>query len=298
MTAPPAQKTELITLSTGRRVAVECYGDPHGMPVFFSHGWPSSRWQAAVAGEAATQLGIRLLSVDRPGLGDSDYHPGRRLADWPPLIAELADRLNCDKFRVLGISGGGPYALSCAAALPDRVLAAAVCCCAPPLAERNDVSSLLPAYRVLLWLHRRHPGIWKLPFRAIRRFATIRPPMWMWNRMMKSIPAADARVLADPVMKERVWAGYAGSWKGDRDGVFGDAQIYAEPWGFRLEDIRVPVRLWHGKADESFRWTLAEELAARIPGCTARFLDDEGHYSISLKHNGAILRDLRDCVPT
>lgn len=109
---------------------------------------------------------------------------------------------------------------------------------------------------------------------------------------MKVIPGADAEVLKDSAIMERAWTGYVNSWKGNRDGVFGDAQIYADPWGFNIEEIRVPVRLWHGKADASFHWTLAEELAARIPGCAARFIEGEGHYSISFRHCGDILRDL------
>ena len=287
-----AAGTELVLLGSGRRVAVEGYGDPRGEPVFFFHGWPSSRWQGALVHEAAVEAGVRLLAVDRPGVGDSDYHPERRLLDWPPLLAEVADRLGCATFRVLGVSGGGPYALISAWALPDRVLAAAVCCGAPPLAEREDVTALMPIYRWLLVQYRRRPAAMRRALRLIRPLATVRPPAWAWRVAMKVIPGEDAAILADAGTMERAWLGYAGSWKGDRDGIFSDARIYGEPWGFRPEEIRVPVRLWHGKADRNFRWTLAEELAARIPACTARFLEGEGHYSIAVRQCGPILRDL------
>ena len=290
--ADVASKTEMLTLASGRRVAVEGYGDPRGEPVFFFHGWPSSRWQGEVVSEAAGALGVRLLSVDRPGVGGSDYHPERTLLDWPPLLAEIADALGCARFRVMAISGGGPYALAAAWALPERVIAAAVCCGAPPLAERADVSALLPVYRWMLRLYRRHPQVMRRYFHFVRPLATIRPPRWLFRLMLKTLPAPDAAVLADPATFNRKWLAYAGAWTGARDGLYGDARIYAQPWGFQPEDIRVPVRLWHGKADASFHWTLAAELAARIPGCTARFLDDEGHYSIAFRHCGEILRDL------
>ena len=292
-----APTTELLTLRSGRRVAVECYGPPDGAPVFFFHGWPSSRWQGEIGAEAAWALGLRLLAVDRPGVGGSDYHPGRTLLDWPPLLAEIADQLGYERFRMMAISGGGPYALAAAWALPERVIAAAVCCGAPPLAEREDVSALLPVYRLLLRLYRRHPNAMRRYFRLVRPFATIRPPAWLFRLMVKTLPAPDADALAEPAILARKWAGYSGAWRGNRDGVFGDAIIYAQPWGFQPEDIRVPVRLWHGKDDANFRWTLAAELAARIPGCTARFLDREGHYSLAFRHCGEILRDLRDSTP-
>jgi len=288
----PAAGTELVTLRSGRRVAVESYGDPHGQPVFFFHGWPSSRWQGAVAHEAAVATGARLLAVDRPGVGDSDYHAERRLLDWPPLLAEVADQLGCDRFRVLGVSGGGPYALVSAWALPARVQAAAVCCGVPPLSERADTTALMPIYRMLLHLYRRRPAAMRIAFRAIRPLATVRPPGWAWRLLLRAIPKEDAAALSMPGMQERAWCGYAGSWKGDRDGVFSDAQIYAQPWGFRPEEIRVPVRLWHGREDRNFRCSVAEELAACIPGCTATFLESEGHYSIAFRQCEAILRDL------
>jgi pimeloyl-ACP methyl ester carboxylesterase len=74
-----------------------------------------------------------------------------------------------------------------------------------------------------------------------------------------------------------------------------DAQIYAQPWGFSIEDVRVPVRLWHGKEDRAFSVRLAEELANRLPDCKARFVDDAGHYSLPIRHMHAILADLISC---
>lgn len=292
VSARPAPTTEVLTLSTGRRVAVESYGDPQGEPVFFFHGWPSSRQQGELGHEAASALGLRLLALDRPGICGSDYHPNRTLLDWPPLLAEVADRLKIDRFRLMAISGGGPYALAAAWGLPERVIAAAVCCGAPPLAEREDVSGLLPAYRLLLRSYRWHPGIMQRCFRLVRPLATIRPPGWLFRLMVQTMPAPDAAALSQPGFLELKWAGYVGAWRGDRDGVFGDARIYAQPWGFRPEDIRVPVRLWHGKDDANFHWKFAVELAARIPNCTAQFVDNEGHFSLVFRRCDEILRDL------
>ena len=268
-------RTELLTLRTGRRVAVESYGDPNGAPVFFFHGWPSSRLQGGLVHSAASSLGVRLLSLDRPGVGKSDYHRDRTLLDWPPLLAEVADRLSCEKFRLMAISGGGPYALAAAWAMPERVLSVALCCGAPPLAERSDLSALLPAYRRLLGLYRWNPEAMRHGLRMVRPLATIRPPFWLFRQLLKSLPAADATVLSDRATLDEKWEAYAEAWRGERDGVFGEARIYAQPWGFQPEDIRVPVRLWHGKEDANFDWALAAELAARIPGCRGRFLDDE-----------------------
>lgn len=282
----------LVPVPGGRRVAVQSYGDPTGAPVFFFHGWPSSRFQGALADESARELGVRFLALDRPGVGHSDLHEGRKLRDWPDVLAAVADHFSADTFRVLGVSGGGPYALASAWALPQRVKAAAVVSGAPPLAERADVSTLMPAYQALLWAYRRHSDAVRRAFRWSRGVATIRPPRWLWRAIMLAIPPCDRRALDDPAELDRAWAGYAGAWIGHRDGVFHDARIYAEPWGFDLADIRVPVRLWHGREDRNFHCSLAEEVAARIPGCHARMLEGEGHYSLLMLRHREILLDL------
>lgn len=71
-----------------------------------------------------------------------------------------------------------------------------------------------------------------------------------------------------------------------------DAQIYAEPWGFSLEDVSVQVRLWHGTQDRAFSVRLAEEVAKQLPNCNARFIDNAGHYSLPIRHIREILKDL------
>lgn len=284
--------THSIPIPGGRKIAVESYGDPQGAPVFFFHGWPSSRWQGALGDRVAAEEGIRFLAVDRPGVGHSDLHIGRRLLDMPEAITAIADHFAFREFHVAGVSGGGPYAAACAWALPDRVRAAAIISGAPPLADRTDVSTLMPVYRVLLGAYRRHPELIRRTFRMLRPVATIRPPRWMFMAMLHTLPKCDRVALADPLIMDRAWEGYHGAWINHPDGIFHDARIYADSWGFDPAEIRVPVSIWHGKEDRNFHWPLALELAARIPKCQTHILDDEGHYSLIVNRHREVLRDL------
>jgi pimeloyl-ACP methyl ester carboxylesterase len=284
--------TTLVQIPGDRRVAVESYGDPNGKPVFFFHGWPSSRFQGALGHEGANELGVHLLAVDRPGCGQSDLHLGRTLRDWPELLSGVADHFGFSQFHVLGVSGGGPYALASAWGLPERVVGAAVVSGAPPLAERADISKLMPVYQMLLWAYRRTPEVVRGLFRVAGPISRVRPPAWLWRGAMLMIPECDRVALSDQLVLDRAWAGYSGAWVGHPDGVFHDARIYAAPWGFDLAEIRVPVRLWHGREDRNFQWQLAEELANHIPDCTARMIDGEGHYSLIMRCHREILSDL------
>ncbi len=98
----------------GRTIGFAEYGDPHGKPIFFFHGFPGSRFEAELFHDVALANNIRIIAVDRPGMGLSSFQKDRTLLDWPDDILELADKLGVDDFAVMGISGGGPYAAACA----------------------------------------------------------------------------------------------------------------------------------------------------------------------------------------
>jgi len=289
MTEP---RRHLISLASGRRVAVMEYGDPHGTPLFYFHGWPAAGVQGALLDAPARELGVRVLSPDRPGIGASDFHPERRLLDWPPLLRELATALGITRCRVLGVSGGGPYALAAAWALPDLVETAGVVCCAPPLAGLEDASGLQPAYRLLLRLHRRSPRAVRGLFLALRPLGLWRPPAWVVAFMARALPPCDAAALTDRRSGALALSAYRESWRQSSLGVFTDAQIYTAPWGFPLHEVRIPIRLWHGIEDRNFAHPFSAALARELPTCTFRLVPDAGHYSLPMRHAREIVADL------
>lgn len=282
----------IIDLPGGSQIAIAEYGDPDGVPVFFCHGWPASRLQGGLLHEYACEFGARIIAPDRPGVGHSPAQPGRTVADWPKLLEALADKLGIGEFRVLGVSGGGPYALGAAWGLPHRVPVVSVVCSAPPLADRSDIHHLNPAYRWLLRTHRVRPSVLRWLFRAARPVAQLRPPPWMRAWMLRQLPRPEAETLADPEIFEACFHNYRECWRGGADGLYSDGAVFAEPWGFPLNEVRVPVRLWHGKQDANFAWQLAQEMVTQLPNCKARFLDEEAHYSLAIRHRRAILEDL------
>jgi pimeloyl-ACP methyl ester carboxylesterase len=149
---------QYILLTDSRRLAYCDYGPLTGFPVFYFHGTPGSRLEAQLADQAARQHDIRLLALDRPGIGRSDLQPGRKLLDWPQDMAATADQLGLDRFGVIGFSGGGPYALACAYALPERLnFVALVGSWAPVAAESELWAAMAPLDRFFGRLSRRAP---------------------------------------------------------------------------------------------------------------------------------------------
>lgn len=282
-----------IRLEKGGSVAVSEYGAKTGTPVFFCHGWPSSRTMAELTDMAARELEIRIISPDRPGIRNSTLHPERKLLDWPPLLAELADKLEIGEFRMLGISGGAPYAFAAAWAMPERVRAIAAVSSAPPLSELPDRNGLLPLYRWLLFFYPRHRELLRFGFHAARPFLSIKVPIRFRPLLLKLLQPCDANVMRDIAAFEACFESQRQAWRASADGLMVDAEIYAQPWGFRLEEIQVPVRLWHGKKDRSFHWQLVRSLGERLPRCVERMVEGEGHYSLPIRHMHEILADLK-----
>jgi pimeloyl-ACP methyl ester carboxylesterase len=288
------KRKNFVQLQDGAVLAFQEYGDANGVPVVFCHGWPSSCTMARLTDEPARELGVRIISPDRPGISGSSLQPNRKLADWPHVVERLLEHLGIGEFRMLAISGGAPYAYATAVAMPNRVRSIAIVCGAIPMAELEDARGLLPLYRWMLALYRSRPLLLRRLVCMARPILSVRPPVRLRPLLLKMLMLrpCDAESLRDAAAFEAIFESQRRAWRGSGEGVMTDAQIYAQPWGFSLEDIRVPVRLWHGKQDRAFSVHLAEEVAKRLPECYVRFIDNAGHYSLPIRHMREILKDL------
>jgi pimeloyl-ACP methyl ester carboxylesterase len=218
----------------------------------------------------------------------------RKLSDWPSLVERLADDLKLGEFRILAISGGAPYAYATAVAIPERVLAIAIVGGVIPFAEVKDFKGLLPLYRHMLAFYRHRPQLLRRLFHVVRPFLSFRTPLRLRPLFLKMLllRPCDAASLRDDAAFEAIFESQRRAWRGSAEGVMADAQIYAQPWGFAMEDVRVPVRLWHGMEDRAFAVRLAQDIANCLPNCRARFIGNEGHYSLPVRHIREILEDL------
>jgi pimeloyl-ACP methyl ester carboxylesterase len=283
-------ESKVLALKTGGRLAFAEYGLATGTPVFFFHGWPSSRTMGKLTDAAARELNVRVISPDRPGICDSSFQPNRKLLDWPGVVEQLADELGIGRFHILAFSGGAPYGYVAGLKMPERVRAIGIVSGAVPFADLSDHRGLLPLYRWMIWFYRNQPALLRASFRLVR-------PIISWRISARSyfymLPRPDAEALRDNAAFNICFESQRRAWRGSgADGVITDAEIYGRPWGFRLEDVDVLVRLWHGKQDRAFSFRVAEETAKRLPNCVARYVENEGHFSLPIRHMREILADL------
>ena len=222
-------------------------------------------------------------------MGSSDFHEGRRLLDWPPLLMELAQHLGWEKFHVFGVSGGGPYTLATAHALPERVLSVNVICGAPPLRLLGMQDMFWP-YRAVLALRRRLPWLLNPVFGIGALVSNRRPDQWPLNWAIAMLSAQDREVLGNVETHRIMMGGFRESLRQGMAGVQADGDLFLSDWGFDLHAIRVPVHFWHGKADRNISWTYAQKVAAMIPQAVTHWTEGDGHYSLPVLRTEEIVR--------
>ncbi|MFQ5852166.1 MAG: alpha/beta fold hydrolase [Candidatus Binatia bacterium] len=295
--APPTLPHELetehrITLADGRTLACLALGELGGAPVMYFHGYPGSRLEARLAAGAARRLGWRMFAPDRPGFGESTFRPGRTLGAWAADVAHLADRLGLERFAVVGVSGGGPYALACAARIPERLSRVALVCALGPTARKDLTDGMVTLNRVALAVGSRMPLLAGLAIDLAARLIR-RHPEPSLAYMLASAPPADRMVLADPGYRELFAESMAEALRQGGRGAAWELSLLARPWDFRLEEVRAPVRIWQGLADNIVPPAIARHLAAVLPHSEPHYLPDEGHISLIVRHVDAVLADLR-----
>ena len=266
-----------------QRVAWDVYGDPAGRPLIYSHGWPSSRLQARLLHHLARERGMRVIALDRPGIGQSTYQAGRKLESWPALVAKFADAQDIGSFAQLGVSGGGPYVLACAAMLPHRVTASAVLCGAVPVTPHNR-RGLHAAYRMLIPLRKLPRGLLSPPLHIAGRLATCDPEKAPLSWVLQSLPDSDRTLLLENPGVRRVLAeSFREGVKQGGKGVMDDAEIYFHEWEIPLNRVTQPIRYWHGGRDGNISADMVREFVARIPGARLDVDPAEGHFSLAIR---------------
>lgn len=254
-------------LAGGRRLGYAEYGDPSGPVVLWFHGSPGSRRQFPVAGRrAADELGLRVVVVERPGSGLSDGHPYASVADWSEDMTHVAYALGAEQLGVVGLGGGGPYALACAAS--------------PELRERVAAVAVLGGVTPTVGPEAAGTGPVDLLRRLNFAFSTLRQPVasainaavtpvvplghLIYQGFAALATAADRRLLADPEIEAMLIDDIVLTTPGGFQALVDDARLFGRDWGFRLSDVKSPVLWWHGDADPFMSVADVEQAVAHL----------------------------------
>jgi pimeloyl-ACP methyl ester carboxylesterase len=253
-------------------------GDPDGRPVLVHGGTPNSRHLYGGWIADAEKKGIRLISYDRPGYGGSTPRPGHTVASGAHDVRAIAEALGHDRLGIWGVSGGGPYALGCAALLPDMAVAVAVVASIAPYGvEGLDYFAgmgELNAQDTKLFFS--DPEAARRDLRQAREEILAATPEQFAEILKSLLSPVDAEALTADVARWLCENQQDGLSAGDQ-GWWDDSVSHLTGWGFDLQDIRVPVKIWHGHQDRFVPVQHGQWLAASVPGAEADMSDRDGH---------------------
>jgi pimeloyl-ACP methyl ester carboxylesterase len=254
----------LTESANGRRLCFAEWGDIDGRPVISMHGVPGCRLPSPTEvehglDEVIRELGIRLITYDRPGYCESDRQPGRTIADSATDVATVADAVGCERFAVVGTSGGGPHALAAAAFLPTRVVRAATVAPMAPLSELGLAS----------WTAGQDPGVIEYVGWVLEGEVRMAEAFAREDELEKGGASPDDARTAATFEQTRHGLG---GWIDDEVAAMG-------PWGFDPGAIRVPTAIWYDPMETILPRQHAEWLAARIPSAQLVQTDALGHGS-------------------
>lgn len=281
-----------ISVGEGRRIGFAEFGAPRGRAVFWFHGTPGARRQIPLEARLfADRENIRLIGVDRPGIGSSTPFQYDNVLGFSRDLQTIADTLGVDEMAVVGLSGGGPYTLACAAAMPDRVVAAGVLGGVAPTCGPDAIGGGLMALgsAVAPILEVAGAPIRITAGTVIRLVRPIASPALDIYALLS--PEGDRRLLLRPEFKAMFLDDLLNGSRKQLAAPFADVVVFARDWGFRLDEVKVPVRWWHGDRDHIIPFSHGRHVVDRLPDAELYHLPGESHL-VGLGLGEDILRTL------
>jgi pimeloyl-ACP methyl ester carboxylesterase len=282
-------RTGRIRTPRGRRLGYAEYGNPAGPLVLYFHGTPGSRIEAGLVNEEAVSAGVRLVAVERPGIGLSDYQSNRRILNWPADVECIAAALGSahEPFGVVGLSGGAPYALACVQCIPHRLTHVALVSGHAPMnapgTHRGNQDNLIEFVD-------RRPRLAAVGFNVAIRQLNRNPDKFL-RRVSESWSSADRQmIMCRADYRNTVIQTLREATRCGASGMIADVQLLARPWGFRLNTLPpAPVSIWHGGCDPIAPVSMGHYFHRQISGSELIVDPAAGHLTMIKWHAAEIL---------
>jgi pimeloyl-ACP methyl ester carboxylesterase len=267
-----------VAVRDDRRLSFAEYGSTRGQALLWMHGTPGARRQIPLEARAyAEDQGLRIVGVDRPGIGSSTPHLYADLLDWTRDLEILLDTLGIDTLRLIGLSGGGPYVLAAGAAMPDRVHGVGILGGVAPTVGEDAVDGGLIQLAVrlapVLSVARVPLGVaLTAAIRMIRPLAG--PGLDLYAAVQ---PPGDRKLLSRPEFKAMFLDDLLNGSRFQTSAPITDLVLFTREWGFSAADVHVPVRWWHGADDHIVPVAHGRHLVERLPDASLTVIEGESH---------------------
>ncbi|KAK4498133.1 hypothetical protein PRZ48_010789 [Zasmidium cellare] len=289
-----------VTLKDGRRLGYSTLSGPdveqNAPTILYFHGWPGAHPEGGMLKKSVIKRQVRLLTLSRPGFGESSFKADRTHLGWVEDVLEFVDQIGVQQFYILGFSGGSPYTLACLASIPkDRLLRAAIVSGAyPGCLNSKDTIFINKAVNIAVRtpiLSSVLPHI--VEFAVAREARDPKKAKQFEDRFVKDVGSRhpkEAQSLEDPDVRRGAVESCRESFKQGAYGWSCEAKLLNQDWGIPIEKIDgTRLDVWHGGQDKNVPHRMAQDMSETLPGCRLHLLDEEAHISLLVNYADQIL---------
>ena len=280
-----------ITLPDNRKLGFAEYGDQTGFPIIYCHGSQSSRLEMHYDLSFALERELRIITVDRPGHGISDFNPIGTILSFAQDLKELTEQLNLPRYSIVGMSAGAPFALGYSFLFPEKIYKTAVISGFAPLTSGSK-TVLSKEVKTMLSLAKSLPFLLRFLLKVQAKQLTTKPKKALTN-FLKIMSEPDQIVLKNPEVMTVIETMFKEAFREGSKGVAHEiSTILVQEWGFDLNKIKGTVKFWQGKKDNNVPYQWAEMMSKEIPNSELKLIENEGHLII-FEHAEEIFGELK-----
>lgn len=284
------QKT--LRLPDGRQVGYLRLGAPEGQPFLYFHGMPGSCYEALLLQHQASAQNLSLIAIDRPGYGLSDMCQRHSVLDWSRDVAMITDILGLERFGIIGVSGGGPFALACAHALAERITSIGIICGLGPVFNQLLLNDMSFFSRRAFSLEQAFPKLFRLLYAFPSQSLSRTAPRLAVRLLARHYGGMDGEVLLREDVQRILAENLTRAFSQGSDAATQDIHLYQQLWGFELSEITAGIQLWHGTGDRVVPASHSEFIAEQLPNAVLTLVPGAGHFSLPVNYAEGILSSL------
>ncbi|PCI02545.1 MAG: hypothetical protein COB81_05150 [Flavobacteriaceae bacterium] len=286
------KKTEQhIILKDNRKLGFAEYGNTEGFPIIYCHGSQSSRLEMHYDMSFAIENDLRIITIDRPGHGISDFNPEGSILSFAKDVNQLTEYLELDKFSVAGMSAGSPFALGISYLFPENIYKTSIISGFAPF-NKESKKCLSKDVKMMLNLAKTFPFLLKMLLK-IQVKQLNKNPKKALKGFLKIMGQPDQEILKNHSVMEVIENMFTEAFRNGSKGVaYEISNLLVREWDFKLDEIRVPVTFWQGEKDNNVPYEWAELMNNEINNSKLKKYPEEGHLII-FQHAEEIFTDLK-----
>lgn len=286
---------QFIILKDQRKLGFAEYGSKEAYPIIYCHGSQSSRLEMHYDLSFVVKNHLRIITIDRPGHGISDFNPTGSILSFARDVKQLTEHLKIDRFSVAGMSAGSPFALGISYLFPNNIYKTSIISGFAPFNSESK-KHLSKDVKLMLNLAKSFPFLLKILLKIqVKQLA--KKPKKALHGFLKIMSDPDQEILKNDLVMDIIEKMFKEAFRNGSKGVaYEISNLLVKEWNFKLDEIQVPVTFYQGGKDNNVPSDWAEIMKNKIEKANLIKYPKEGHLII-FQHAEEIFTDLKQTLP-